>query len=117
MGTGNLGDGVMLKKFALLAVALTLAAPAFADEPSNPNSPASKNVAGGTKPPSNHKGHRSKWSDGTEVHAFGQKVQSPYDSNGKSSGKRPHEPVPPANGSVEKRIPMGFDPAPNAPPK
>jgi hypothetical protein len=105
----------MLKKFALLAVALTLAAPAFADEPSK--SPASKNVAGSTKPAKNQKGHRSKLSDGNEVHAVSHEVQSPYVSNGKLSGKRRHDPAPPANGSLEKRMPTGFDTAPNAPPK
>jgi hypothetical protein len=105
----------MLKKFVLLAVALTLAAPAFADEPSK--SPASKNVSGSTKPAKNQKGHRSELSDGTEVHAVRYGVQSPYVSNGKLSGKRHHDPAPPANGSLDKKIPTGFDTATNAPPK
>ena len=76
----------MTKKVVLLAAALTLALPAFADAP-NATSKATK--AATSKSPA-----RKPSRTGSEVHSFNYQVKAPLDSTGQPVGKRKHNPVP-----------------------
>jgi hypothetical protein len=80
---------VMMKKVFLLAAALTLALPAFADTP--------KPIVKATKAPASKKS-APKWGrNGVEVHGFNHPVTAPVDntSTGQVVGKRKHPLKPP----------------------
>jgi hypothetical protein len=79
----------MTKKVVLLAVALTLALPAFADAPNAISKTAKVPVS---KVPA-----RKPTRTGNEVHSFSYKVTAPLDNNssGQPVGKRKHNPIPP----------------------
>jgi hypothetical protein len=80
----------MMKKVVLLAAALTLALPAFADTPKAIDKAAKAPVS---------KSSTRKWSrTGNATHAFSYQVKPPLDSHstGKAVGKRKHDlPVKP----------------------
>jgi hypothetical protein len=80
----------MWNRTALLVAVLTIALPAFADTPDTINKAA-------TKTPASKGSARKPLANGTEVHSFGQKVQTPVDNNstGKPLGKSKHKPVKP----------------------
>jgi len=78
----------MLKKVVLLAAALTLAVPAFADTP-NATTKAAKAPAPKVSP-------RKRFRNASEVHSFSYPVTAPLDNHspGQPIGKRKHNLIP-----------------------